>query len=510
MKSEDVFILDENSEELGIAKSKLMENAGAAVAREAIRLMEELKIKPSDAKVLIVAGTGNNGGDGFVAARHLTTFNVNVTVALLGRSELIRTDIARENWAILKNLILKVKLIELKDSTEVLSKLKGLVDDADLIIDAILGTGVKGSLREPVKSAVEVINDSKKPILAIDTPTGVDPDTGTIGGTCIKATATVTFHEIKDGLIDNPYAGKIIVAPIGIPYEATIFVGKGDAKVAIKKRKPESHKGDFGYVMVIGGSKYFTGAPTLSALAALRTGVDVVFIVTPHYVANTIRGFSPAIIVREFDGDFLNENAIDVISKLLPKINAVVFGPGLGLEEETEEVAPKIFTLLKKQNIPTVIDADALKILSRHSELKKWQNAIITPHLGEFKPFVSEEKQSLLKTFEDRMSLVKDVSKEWGFVVLLKGHYDIISDGTLIKINRTGNPGMTVGGTGDVLTGIVGALLANGVLPFRAACVGAYLNGRAGDIAASKMGYHLMPTDVVESISEAIESLFYK
>lgn len=505
MRSDDVFILDENSEELGIEKSKLMENAGAAVAREAIRMLNEQNISFDKANVLILAGIGNNGGDGFVAARHLTKENVNVTVLLIGQKAKIRTKIAMDNWNILENLILKVNLIELKDSSEISTKVVPLIKSANLIIDAILGTGVKGELREPIRSIVKLVNESNKPILAIDTPTGINPDTGKVAGTCIKATVTVTFHDIKDGLVDNPNAGKVIVAPIGIPYEANLFVGKGDVKIALKKRSPDSHKGDFGYVVIIGGSKFFTGAPTLAALAALRTGSDVVIVITPSYVANTIRSFSPALIVREFDGEFLNKNALPVIRETIKKADAVIFGPGMSLNEDALNTAPEVFSILKKQNIPAVIDADALKVLAKNPEFKNWDKAVITPHLGEFKLFLSQNITTHLDTLTSKMAVVEQTSKGWGLTVLLKGRYDIISNGVKTKINKTGNPGMTVGGTGDVLTGIIGALLANKIDIFRAACIGAYLNGRAGDLAAQKLGYHLTPIDVVSEIPYAIE-----
>jgi len=499
----DIFVLEENAEELGVSRRLLMENAGKAVCDYVLKIIrEKVKKRVEDCTVVVVSGVGNNGGDGFVAARHLSGYGVKTKVILVGKGSEIRTEEARSNWRILKNMEFSVDLIEVKDSKE----FEGIVKDvskADIVVDAILGTGAKGKLREPIKTAVNIINKYSRLIVSVDLPTGLNAETGEVLGDCVKADYTLTFHDVKSGIAKNmSVCGEVFVASIGIPKDAEFIVGKGDVKIAFPKRRAESHKGDYGRVLILGGSREYSGAPAFSALAALKTGVDLVFIVAPESVCSVIRSYSPSFIVRGYPGEYLNERAETLISTMLEKVDAILIGPGLSKEEETISfLRERVIPSLREKKFPTVVDADAISIFKDNVG---WENMIITPHGGEFKYLYGsriEEGVSL----KEKVEIVRQVSKKLGATIVLKGHYDIISNGMRSKVNRTGNPGMTVGGTGDSLAGIATALLAMGRDSFTSACVAAYINGKAGDIAASKLGFHLTTEDVISEIPKAIE-----
>ncbi len=469
--------VDANCSDLGLLPLQLMENAGASVAR-AIRARF---LEGAEIRIVVLAGTGNNGGDGFVAARHLLDYNPGIL--LLGRARDIATDESRRNWEILENL--SADLREIRDSSE----LSELELDTDIVIDAMLGTGVRGSVREPVASAIDLINASSAFVLSIDVPSGFNPDNF---DNAVRADLTITNHRMKEGLSGRPeITGEIEVADIGIPMRATLIVGTGDLPPA---RNARSHKGDNGRVLVIGGGA-FTGAPALAALAALRAGADWVTVAAPRSVAGTIAGFSPDLIVHSLSGRYLARDDIDTVNALIRKHDVTVIGMGLGRESETAEAVSEI--IRSNPDARFVIDADALHAIQM--PVQAGTPPIITPHAGEFQMLGGEVSVDL----DERCELVMDFSARNRVVTLLKGDIDVISDGRAVRINQTGNPGMTVGGTGDVLAGAVGAIFANaGALA--AASAGALIVGTAGDLAFLKYGYGLLATDVIECIPDAM------
>jgi len=498
ISSREMSIADENSEWLGVSRLLLMENAGKSIVTEVSKRFDVKK-----KKIVVMAGLGNNGGDGFVVARHLASLNAKVVVLLLGHSKDIRTYEAKKNWDILKNMFSSVKTFEIRN-VEQLKELKKEIIDADIVIDGMLGTGVKGELREPYHTAVSIFNDSKGFKIAIDVPTGLNPDTGEIHGTAVRANLTVTFHAFKKGLKGREeYTGEIVVANIGIPPEAELLVGPGDLRVATKLRRPEAKKGDFGRVLIIGGSNLYTGAPALCALAALRCGCDISIIVTPEKVANAIRGFSPNIIVHDYPGRILTSKAFDVIFPLVERSDVIIVGPGLGTSKESVETCLKLFKILKEKGKKLVIDADGLKALSTSPTMLSGTKTVLTPHAGEFKMLTKIDVTKL--SFEKRMECVRKAAQQLGVTILLKGHRDIISDGKTVKVNTTGNPGMSVGGTGDVLSGLVATFLAWENDPLTAAAVAAFVNGVAGDLAVEKRGYHIVATDLIDEIPEVFK-----
>lgn len=277
-----------------------------------------------------------------------------------------------------------------------------------------------------------------------------------------------------------------------------IVIGNWIINKVFGKRSGDSKKGDFGKLLVIGGSKLYHGSPTFNALAAYRAGVDLVTILAPERAANIIAGFSPDLITYPLNGDYITKEHVETILSFAEKSDAIVIGGGMCREKDTLEA---IKMILKNISTPCVVDADAIYAIAENKELIK-NNFIITPHRYEFKILsgisVNNLELSVIK------NIVKDISKKLGCTILLKGPVDIISDGHKLAINKTGNPYMTKGGTGDTLAGICGSLLAQGKEPFIAACCAAYINGKAGDIVAKKKREGLLASDIIEAIPEVL------
>ena len=460
ISAEKMTALDTNCRYFGLLPLQLMENAGAALARE-------IAARAKGKRIAIVAGRGNNGGDAFVAARHLVGFDV--TVYLLGRSRDIATEEAKRNWEILERL--GYDLHEVMDSKDL------PLEKCDLIIDAVFGTGVRGSVRGLEAQAIEAINSSGKRVISVDVPSGLGTNQ------VVRADVVVTFHRQKPDM-----TGNIVVADIGIPKAAEFFVGKGDLWL-MGRRSQESHKGDSGRILVIGGGPY-TGAPALSAMAALRAGADIVTVAAPKAAARTISGYSPNLIVQQLSADHLCPDDLTILEEQIARHDVVVMGMGLGRHRETIATLAKIMPLCKKP----VIDADALQ-----PDLPL--RGIVTPHAGEFKRISGIALVDL--DYRERVEPLKVYAREKGLVVLLKGKVDLISDGEVVRANTTGNPGMTVGGTGDVLAGITAAFYARSSA-LRAATAAAFVNGRAGDLVYPEKQFGMVATDVIEKIPEAM------
>lgn len=503
---DEIRAIDVNCEYLGVQRLILMENAGAEVAKI---ILERIPLK--NGRITIIAGMGNKGGDGFVAARHLTSKYHGITVILVGKPENIRTKEAQLNWNILRNMETSIKTITIEDTSQI-ELVKETILKSEVIIDALLGTGIRGIVNPPFSEIIKLINQSKEngvKVVSIDIPSGINPDTGAPMGIAVKADITVTHHKPKVGLktVEGAkYAGEVIVSNIGVPPEAEIFAGPGDVAISVKRREKTAHKGDFGRICVIGGSIEYTGAPALTAMGALRTGVDISMIIAPSHIANTIRSFSPNLIVKEYDGEYLNKNAIKLFEREVDRIDTIAIGPGLSSNQEVLESILEILKIASNKNKNIVIDADALKAYAKDPTITRGAKTILTPHAGEFKIITgitlpSEERDG----WKNRIPIVMEQAKNIGATILLKSHYDIISDGEKFKVNRTGNPGMTVGGTGDVLTGVTAAFITWTRNPFRSAVAAAFINGLAGDIAVMEKGYHITATDVIDKIPEAFK-----
>ena len=493
--AEDMMVLEVNSEYLGVSTFQLMECAGKAVADQIVKETEKLGISKEEGVTFFV-GTGRNGGDGMVAARHLASLGFKVWVVLVGVEEKIVDPNVKLNWETLK----KLKSIQVKVASD--SSLIPKIE-TPIVVDALLGTGVKGKLREPILQAVKIINKVKGFKVSIDLPTGIDASTGELLGETVKADLTITFHKPKTGLIKaKNYAGKIVVASIGIPVEAETYTGPGDVKKIWKPRPPQTHKGDFGRLLIVGGSKTYTGAPAFAALAAYKVGVDLVWVAAPTQTAYTIATYSPEIITIKLEGENFNTNNLNQLKPYIERATTLLVGPGLGTEKETFEAFWLLIGEAEKQGVPVVLDADGLKAYSQQKR-KLGTSLILTPHQAEFTMLTGEKLPEFL---EDKTEKVKIAAKKLGCVLLVKGWIDLISDGEKVKLNQTGNPGMTVGGTGDILAGILAGLIAQKINPFDAACAAAFLNGAAGDLAYKKKGYSLTPTNLLEEIPTLLQN----
>ncbi len=482
--------LEVNAEYFGVSRLLLMENAGHSVSWEICS-----RFKPGKA-VAVFCGLGGNGGDGFVVARHLSSMGLKVEVILAGKAEQIQDQAALENWLALRFLSETVSKREILDSTLIPTV------DADVVVDALLGTGSRGKLRPPVLQMVKQINTMKAFRVAVDVPTGVDSDTGEVLGDAVKADLTVTFHKTKPGLAKaKRYAGKLVVKSIGLPGEFERFAGPGDVSLVTGARPSFSHKGDFGRLLVIGGSEMYSGAPTLVAEAALRTGVDLVYVATAEKTAYAISSLSPNLITIKLKGEHLNLDNVSALETYVKAVDAVVMGPGLGLHPETKRAVKRVVDVVEKAGKPLLLDADGLKAFADFKR-KLRIPLVLTPHVGEYAILSGRKTPEVL---EEKVSDVQREAASVGASVLLKGPVDIISDGRRVKLNFTGNPGMTVGGTGDVLSGIVAALLAQKADPFEAAVAGAFVNGAAGDFVFDEKGAHMVATDLIEWIPAVLD-----
>ena len=491
--SKEMAALDENCKFFGLLPLQLMENAGANIATEILkRFTAKGKRNAEPVKVTILAGKGNNGGDAFASARHLHR-GYDVKIILIGRSKDLRTEDTRRNWRILKDS--GHDMTEITDSSELKSK-NQILNSSDVIIDAILGTGVKGKIREPEATAIDLINETNAFVLAVDVPSGLDPDSGK-AEKAVRADLTVTFHRAKKGLLTSDSVGELVVADIGIPDGMTRMTGPGDVQMVVK-RKANAHKGDNGRVLIVGGGPFF-GAPTLTALAALHAGADWVTIAAPKSVSSIIASLSPNLIVQPLSSDILVENDVSVVLNLIQKHDVVVIGMGLGAEEATRRATRRIIEDEAAKKV--VVDADGFYGLHLPMEVKD-KLVIITPHAGEFAKMKIDSRVKVPpeSNMEERIDFIEAFSRQNKVVTLLKGPIDIISNGARVKTNNSGNAGMTVGGTGDVLSGVIGALFAIADDPFKVAAAAAFVNGAAGDIAFEEKGYGLLATDVVEAI----------
>ena len=483
--------LELNSEYFGVSRLQLMENAGQSVSKEILSRFE-----PKKTQVILFCGLGGNGGDGFVIARHLACQGFTVEIVLAGRSTEISDREAQKNWNALQLLRGFLTVHEVYDSS-LIPELK-----ADVVVDALLGIGLKGAPRPPIQQLVKKINEMESFCVAVDVPTGIDSDTGDVLGEAVKANLTITFHKTKPGLLKaEQHSGEVIVKDIGLPKEFERFAGPGDVQLVVKQRSLEAHKGDFGRLLVVGGSEIFVGAPTMVALAAFRTGVDLVHVAAPYKTAQAISSISPDLITIKLEGEHLNPSNVAAIRPYLEKSTAVAMGPGLGLHKDTKDAVKEIVKSVEEMRIPMLLDADGLKAFAefRHKVASPF---VLTPHAGEYQILTGRKPPEELS---ERADEVQKTAEELGAVILLKGHTDVISDGKRVKFNFTGNPGMTVGGTGDVLSGVVAAFLAQRAEPFEAAVAGAFINGAAGDFVASEKGYHMVATDLLEWIPCIIE-----
>jgi hydroxyethylthiazole kinase-like uncharacterized protein yjeF len=485
--AEEMRALDRASEEeIGIPGLLLMENAGHAVAEAAMAMLQNCAHK----KVLVFAGKGNNGGDGFGAARWLQNQGALVTVFLTCTKEELSGSAADEMQFYLAG---KGELFE-NISRENLEEITHLLVGCDLVIDALLGTGFAGALRGVIKELCHVINEAQKPVLAVDIPTGVNADDGSADEDAIRADVTVTMALPKPGLYLYPgrkHSGDIKVADIGMPASMlTETDSKGyilDEKMVagfLPKRPANMHKGTAGRVLVVAGSPGYTGAAALCCTACVKAGAGLVTLLTPAsgraILAVKLTETMVKALPEAVQGTLASTAAVQILQEASIR-DVLAIGPGIGTAEGTASV---IIKTLEAAHVPCVIDADALTALVNHTDMLTTMTVakIMTPHPGELARLVNMEVSEIEK---DRINIAVTCAKDWQAVVVLKGVPTVVAspDGTYY-LNPTGNASMATGGSGDVLTGIIAALVGQGLEPAEAAAAGVYLHGLAGDEAA--------------------------
>ena len=505
-----MMVIDYNCEYLGLSRLCLMESAGKSLAEEVGKIAVYTFAKP--VKVVIFTGSGGNGGDGFVAARYLLNRGYDVDIYML--KENIRSDDAKTNLEILENMkprlsrlnIYNLKTLEDINSCEVVQS----KDSEFVIVDGLLGTGIHGKLQTNIKRAIEIINESNGITISVDVPSGMDPLTGEINDLAVVPDYTISFHKIKTGVrdADEELVGGLVTADIGIPFEAEYFVNYGDF-LRLNNRDSSSHKGNNGRLLVIGGSKDYSGAPAIAGMAAIGAGADLVYVASPQNAAEAIKSTSPDLIVKSLEGDKLSLKHYDEILSLVDNVDSVLIGPGAGIDEDTSKLFNILVTKIKK---PIVLDADALKQVEL-SLIKNREDIILTPHIFEFKSFFKVENDLKLdidsydfSKVDENITEFQKIIRQIKGTVVVKGKYDLILSGNKFKINKSGNAGMTVGGTGDALAGISASLLSQGLSSFDSASLATFINGLAGDEAYNIKGNGFSATDLVSYIGSVIKN----
>lgn len=487
---------------IGIPSICLMESAGKDVAYK----VKDYIIKKDKSSILIVCGKGNNGGDGYVIARYLHNFGFDVRVFILTDSALIKGD-AKINLNIIKNMgIFVAEILEMKQ----IKFFEKNIKECDVVIDAIYGTGLNGEVVGIAKEIINIINESEKYVISVDIPSGINGDTGHIQGIAVKANETMTMQFIKKGLVVYPgaeYAGKIEIAEIGIQNDLMDKCKNSynlitDEDVILKKRARNTHKGDYGKILIVAGSKNMTGAAALCALSAIKTGCGIVRLACPRSIQVILQSQLKEVItygLKDNDG-ILIKDAAEEILRLSDDYDAVAIGPGLSNNNETTEIMNNVISNIKK---PLVIDADGLNAISSNVEIVKDKEIIMTPHVGEMSRLTGISIPDIKNNIFD---VAEDFINKYNVTIVLKDSRTVIGSKTNgIYINNTGNPGMATAGSGDVLTGMIVSFLGQGFSLIDAAVYGVYYHGKAGDLAARKYGeYGLISSNIIEFIHESL------
>ncbi len=493
-------------EKYRVPGTTLMENAGKAVAR--IVAQEFGHVRSSGA--LVISGKGNNGGDGFVVARLLRRKGIRCSVALVGEAKQVKGDAASMLERYVRS---RGRLLEVKRSGDIGSLQRDLAGRG-LVIDAIFGTGLTGAVGGLAADVIELVNSCGQPVVAVDVPSGLDSDRGVPLGPCVQADLTVTLAAPKLGLLLFPgagFAGRLVVADIGIPAAAfaetrakqEVLVG-WEVGARIIPRAPDSHKGTHGHLGIVAGSLGKTGAAILCGRGAQRAGAGLVTVACPASINQILEAGLLEVMTQPIaDGGrgVFDRSGTDEIARFLEGKSAAVIGPGMGAGEDQRTL---VRALVREAPLPLVIDADGLNCLVGAMEYVKEaaEARILTPHPGEMARLIGTDPASVQA---DRVGVARGFAAQNRCHLVLKGARTVVAspDGR-VAINLSGNPGLASGGTGDVLAGVIGALLAQGYPPADACEVGVFVHGLAADIMAEERGeIGLIASDVVEALPEA-------
>lgn len=492
-------------EELGLPGVVLMENAGRALAED---VAEGL---PEGARVAILCGAGNNGGDGYVCARWLREWGHDARVYLCAGRPRPGGD-AAIHLGVYERM--GGMVVDVPDA-EALARVEGEIRAAAVVVDALLGTGLSKEVTGHLAEVIAVVNAVPGVRVSADVPSGLDADRGRVLGVCVEAHRTVTFGFAKVGLVTSPgfeHAGVVRVVDIGIPRALLSRVGASltllddpTVREKLPRRPATGHKGTFGHALVIAGSAGKVGAALLCAEGALRGGAGLVTVAAPPEVRPVVEQRILEAMSAELDYEAPLEDSLRALDRLAAGKAAIAWGPGMPTSEAARAV---LFAALARLSLPIVLDADALNHVAVEPSVVRSARSpvVLTPHPGEAARLLGRATPDVQS---DRLGSARQLAADSGAVVVLKGARTVVAapDGRA-ALNPTGNPGMATGGTGDVLCGLIAALLAQGLDAFDAACVGAYVHGRAGDLARARRGERGMTAgDVVQHLPDAFQDL---
>ena len=494
----------------GIPGRVLMESAG----RGATDFFLEKFSSSQKKRVGVLAGKGNNGGDGFVIARYLAQKNFIVTVYLLAEKNGVKGD-AEANLKLL--VPLDIPLVEVVDET-VFANYQTSMKHQDIWIDAILGTGLQSDVKGFFRIIIEFINNLKKPVFAVDIPSGLNSETGVPRGVCIKADATATFAFAKPGHFLFPgayYTGELKIVDIGIPAHIARQVNPEQYLLtrdficnSVLQRAPDAHKGTSGHLLVIAGSTGKTGAAALTATSAMRTGAGLVSVAIPGSLNSIMEGLVVEAMTHplpESREGIIGRAAFEKIMELSSDKQCLALGPGLGTDPGTREL---ICSIISKSSVPVVLDADALNSIAGNLGILQHLKipVILTPHPGEMGRLINKTPGEIN---QDKIGCARDFAVRHKVYLVLKGARTVIAspDGG-VYLNHTGNSGMASGGMGDVLTGIIAGLVTQGYPPETAACMGVYLHGSAADQLSNLKGpFGFLASDVMTCIPSVLAAV---
>jgi NAD(P)H-hydrate epimerase len=497
LSAEEAAELDRASQERGVAASGLMERAGREVAGAAVRLAGGRYGR----RAVVVCGRGNNGGDGFVAARVLDGWGVRVTALLLDDAE--PKEPAAANLHALSATGVRVRAWSRAAADRDLAR-------ADVAVDAVFGTGFHGAPEGAASEAIRALVASEVPVVAVDIPSGVNGATGQIAGEAVRADLTVTFGAPKVGLLLHPgaaHAGVVEVADIGFPADliasALSLVEAEDVASWLPTRDPDTHKRAAGFAAVVGGSRWMTGAVALMAGGAYRAGAGLVAVGAPASILPVVQGlvreavFAP---LPETDAGTASGGS-DRLVEVLEQADALAIGPGMTRDERT---ASWIREMVRSSEVPVVLDADGVGAFAGRADAlaDRKSDLVLTPHAGEFARLAGGSAAGLQG---DRLTAVRELAVRTGAIVLLKGSRTLVAgpDGAA-RVNATGSSFLATGGTGDVLTGMIAGLLARGLAPADAASAAAHVHGIAGALAGERHGEGTTAGDVLERVPDAL------
>jgi NAD(P)H-hydrate epimerase len=493
LSSNDTFAIRSNTIALGIDEGVLIESAGLVLANA-------LKRRYKDKKILFVCGSGGKGAIGLSAARHMFSY-ADVSAVFLGDAEHIHNRATRSNYTMLADLM----HVDMIDDTNI-PVLEKHVKSSDIVIDAIIGAGLKGRLSGFIAAAIGAINAGRRKVIAIDMPSGIDPDTGSTGRARIRCDELFVLHKPKLGILSCKDLPGINLIDMGIPLSAELYAGPGDVALSTSSRSLYSNKYTHGTVLILAGSKEYRGAPSLvassaqNALAALRTGAGYVTVATTKSARSVISAISPVLVTKEISEGALTGTDIHTI--ISTKHDALVMGPGLSDDALTYEAMTKIAKFEKEKNNAIVIDATAIRSFKRFKNLLD-ANMVITPHDGEFKALTNRSVEDY--QLEKRARAAIEFAKSHSCTVVLKGRYTIITNGDLLKINRSRSPALATMGTGDVLDGIIAAFAASHKNVFESATAAVYTHSKIADLLSIEKGLHVTAQDIIDNIPNALK-----